>query len=95
MLRTEKGVITEVILVPGTIAGRTHAIFQFHMLPIDFSIKGTVHSHPGSVPLPSEADLDLFRRHGTLHLIIAEPYTHRTWRAYDGRGEPLEVEIVP
>lgn len=95
VLRVEKGVITEVLVVPGTVSGPTHALFNFHMLPIDFSIRGTVHSHPGSVPLPSDADLDLFRRYGTIHIIIAEPYTERTWRAYDGRGEPLRLDVVP
>lgn len=94
MLRVEKGVVTELLLAPGTVSGPTHATFQFHMLPIDFSVVGTVHSHPGSVPLPSGADLDLFRRYGKFHIIIAEPYTERTWRAYDGRGDPVRVEVV-
>ncbi len=94
VLRAEKGVITELLVVPGTVSGRSHAIFHLSMLPIDFSAKGTVHSHPGSVPLPSEADLDLFRRYGNLHIIVAEPYTTRTWRAYNGRGEPVQVDVV-
>lgn len=94
MLRAEKGIVSELVLLPGTVSGRSHAIFQFHMLPIDFSVRGTVHSHPGGDPRPSDADLELFRKHGTLHVIIAEPYTPRTWRAYDGRGDPVRVEVV-
>ena len=94
VLRAEKGVITELLVVPGTVSGRSHAIFHLNMLPIDFSVVGTVHSHPGSVPLPSDADRELFRRFGSTHIIVAEPYTLRTWRGYDGRGEPLEIEVV-
>lgn len=94
LLRVEKGVITEIILLPGTISGETHAIFQLGMMPVDFSVKGTVHSHPGSVPRPSGADLELFRKYGSMHIIIAEPYTPQTWRAYDGRGDPMDMEVV-
>jgi proteasome lid subunit RPN8/RPN11 len=93
-LRAQGDAITEVLLVPGTVSGATHAIFQLHMLPIDMSVKGTVHSHPGGNPRPSNADRELFARFGTTHIIIAEPYTARTWRAYDGRGQPIELEVV-
>ena len=95
LLRAEKGLVTELMLLPGTISGETHAIFQLGMLPIDFSVRGTVHSHPNGVALPSGADLELFRRFGTFHIIIGAPYTARSWRAYDGRGEPVEAEVVP
>jgi proteasome lid subunit RPN8/RPN11 len=94
-LRAQGDTITEVLLVPGTVSGATHAIFQLHMLPIDLSVKGTVHSHPGGNPRPSNADRELFSRYGTTHIIIAEPYNARTWRAYDGRGDPIQLEVVP
>lgn len=95
LLRSEKGVVTELMLLPGTISGETHAIFQLGMLPIDFTVKGTVHSHPNGIARPSEADRELFQRFGSVHLIIGAPYTPRNWRAYDGRGEPVEAEVVP
>lgn len=94
LLRREKGVITELLVLPGTVSGPTHAIFQFHMLPIDFSVVGTVHSHPGSIPKPSGADKELFRRYGNTHIIIAEPYTERTWRGYDGLANPIKIDVV-
>lgn len=95
ILRAEKGVITEILLLPGTVSGHSHAIFQLNMLPIDFSVRGTVHSHPSGTPLPSEADLALFRKFGNLHIIIGEPYTPRTWRGYDGRGGAVSIDVVP
>ena len=93
-LRANGDTIVEVLLVPGTTSGRTHATFQLHMLPIDFTVKGTVHSHPGGNPNPSNADRELFERYGSTHIIIAEPYNARTWRAYDGRGQPIRLEVV-
>jgi proteasome lid subunit RPN8/RPN11 len=93
-LRASGDTITEVLLVPGTVSGATHAIFQLNMLPIDLSIKGTVHSHPGGNPRPSNADVELFTRFGDTHIIIAEPYTRHTWRAYDGRGRPIRLDVV-
>jgi len=34
----EKRTIIEIVVLPGTIFGESHAIFKLHMLPIDFSI---------------------------------------------------------
>ncbi len=61
-----KNTIIEVILLPGTISGGSQALFKLHMLPIDFSIIGTVHSHPSGVPIPSGADLELFDKYGKI-----------------------------
>ena len=90
----EKTTITEVVLLPGTISGNSHAIFRLHMLPIDYSVVGTVHSHPSSIARPSEADLDLFGHFGRVHLIVGvSPWGQSSWRAYDHEGRPLDVKI--
>lgn len=94
LLRAEKGVIYELILLPGTISGHRHAIFQFHNLPIDFTVVGTVHSHPSGVCLPSDADLDLFRRYGWVHIITCSPFDRSSWSVFDGRGEPRKLKVV-
>lgn len=94
MLRAEHGVITELLVIPGTVSGATHAIFQLNMLPIDFTVKGTVHSHPSPNPSPSQADKELFTRFGSTHIIVARPYNEHTWRAYNARGEPITLTIV-
>jgi proteasome lid subunit RPN8/RPN11 len=64
------------------------------MLPIDFSIVGTIHSHPSLVPYPSEADLELFRKHGKVHIIAAKPYSYSSWRAYNFNGEEIEIDVL-
>ena len=65
----KKDTIIELVILPGTISGDSHAIFKFHMLPIDFSIVGTVHSHPSISFHPSDADIFLFRKFGKVHIV--------------------------
>jgi len=93
-LRAEKGVIKELILLPGTVSGERHAIFRMHMLPIDFTIVGTVHSHPSGACYPSDADLQLFSKYGWLHIIVCAPYDRNSWAAFNIRGEPIELLVV-
>jgi proteasome lid subunit RPN8/RPN11 len=91
---TSKDTIAEIVLLPGTVSGDSHAIFQLHMLPIDYSIIGTVHSHPSPYPHPSDADLHLFGKFGRVHIIVASPFDEHSWKAYDYNGNNLEIEIV-
>jgi proteasome lid subunit RPN8/RPN11 len=93
--RMDKNTIIEVILLPGTISGDSHAIFHLHMLPVDFSVVGTVHSHPSSIARPSDADLDLFSHFGRIHIIVGvSPFGDVTWKAYDYVGHMVSMEII-
>src|SRR2546427_9678690 len=69
ILRAEEGTITELILVPGTVSGKRHAIFQLHTLPADFSVVGTVHSHPSGVYEPAGGDRAPFNQIGGIALV--------------------------
>ena len=89
-----KDTIIEIIIIPGTISGDSHAIFKLHMLPIDFSIVGTAHSHPSPNFCPSEADLLLFRKYGKVHIVAAYPFTLSSWMGYDFNGNAIEIKIV-
>lgn len=94
LLRAEKGVITEIILLPGTLSGKTSAIFQLHMLPADFTIVGTVHSHPSGSFHHSNADLHLFENFGHTHIIACMPYDYDSWCAYDYYGNKVDLNVV-
>lgn len=93
-MRAEEGVITELLLLPGTIQGTRSGVLLLHMLPIDFSVVGTIHSHPSYSNHPSEADLALFGRFGNTHVIICLPYDLTSWKAYDYNGKEIELEVI-
>lgn len=90
----EPGTISDLLLLPGTTAGRRHANFQLYMLPVDLGVAGTVHSHPSGALHPSEADVRLFRHWGRRHLILGAPFGPGSWRAYDGNGLEVPIEVV-
>ena len=89
-----KHVIDELVILPGTVSGDSHAIFRLHMLPIDFTIVGTAHSHPSPSTHPSDADLHLFQKHGRIHIIVAYPYIETSWKAYNYDGDELKITVV-
>ncbi|NJE46513.1 metalloprotease [Thermococcus sp. GR7] len=93
-LREKAGVFEEVLIAPDPHFGRSSAFFNTWMLPYDESIKGTVHSHPGPNPWPSQVDLNFFSKFGGVHLIIAYPFTEDSVRAYKSDGSRLKVEIL-
>jgi len=94
VLRAKNGVITEVLWPPETISSSRSAVMKLHMLPIDPSTCGTVHSHPTGSASPSQEDLVLFAKYGRVHMIVAEPFDERSWRAYDHRGDEIKLRIV-
>lgn len=87
-------IIDEFWLPPGAREARGSVSFQLHNIPHDPDICGIVHSHPGSIPYPSDADVNLFGKYGHTHVIIAEPYNWESWRAFDHRGEQIRLEVV-
>ncbi len=93
-MRAEDGVLTELVFLPGSIGSFTSATVPLHMLPIDFSLVGTVHSHPGYSNRPSNEDLHLFGSFGKVHIITCMPYDITSWRSYDKDGNEIKLEIV-
>jgi len=64
--------ISEVLVPPMARYGKGFASFPMHMMPIDFSIIGTAHSHPSGNLTPSIEDLN--RSLGRIIMIVAFPY---------------------
>jgi len=95
LLRRRGDTIEEVLVLPGTFASDRSAVLSLHMLPIDPSVCGSVHSHPSLNPVPSDSDILFFGKFGSVHLIIAFPYDERSWAAYDNRGGRVRLEVVP
>jgi proteasome lid subunit RPN8/RPN11 len=91
-----RGVIYEINIIPGTIEGDSFSVLQPFMQPPDlkFKVCGSVHSHPSPSARPSRADIIFFGKNGNTHIIVAYPFTLKSWRAYDGHGNPVSLEIV-
>ena len=89
----KKIMIEEVELPPLSIRGSGFSSFPAYMLPIDFSIIGTAHSHPSGVLRPSATDMNKF--YGRIMIITAYPYrTERDIAVFDGQGNSLKYEII-
>ena len=84
-------IIEEFLLPPFGTGGRGFAEFRPHMLPIDFSIVGTTHSHPSGSARPSPTDLNHF--YARVMMIVAYPYTDECVAAYNSKGEALPLKI--
>lgn len=85
--------ITDLIIPPLATHGKGFSSFQPHMLPMDFSIIGTVHSHPSGVAKPSLADLH--HSFGRIIMIIAFPYVNEgNVAVYNHGGEKLSLRVV-
>ncbi|MFO8109794.1 MAG: Mov34/MPN/PAD-1 family protein [Thermoplasmata archaeon] len=93
-MREIDGLISELILVPGTISGNTSALLRLHNLPIDYSMVGVVHSHPSSNISPSGKDLIMFGKYGRVHIIAGWPYDENSWKAYDWKGKETPLEVI-
>lgn len=84
--------VDEFLFPPFASGGRGFAQFPAHMLPIDFSVIGTAHSHPAGSPRPSPTDLNKF--YGKVMMIVAYPYREDCVGANDSRGESLKIELI-
>lgn len=83
--------IEEHLFPPFASSGRGFAQFRPHMLPIDFSIVGTLHSHPSGSPRPSPTDLN--HLYGRIMVIVAYPYTRDRVAVYNKKGERVPLEV--
>ncbi|MEM2816277.1 MAG: Mov34/MPN/PAD-1 family protein [Candidatus Bathyarchaeia archaeon] len=97
LLRGEKSKkqirISELIVPPLATYGHGFANIPTHMLPIDFSIIGTVHSHPSGSLTPSPADLN--HLWGSILMIVAFPFKDEKCAAvYNYKGEKLTLKIT-
>lgn len=96
LLRGEKDgdniLVTDFLLPPFGLGGQGFASFPSHMLPIDFTIMGTAHSHPSGVLRPSTGDLHNF--YGRIMMIIGPPYDEPNVAAYRKNGKRVSVKLA-
>jgi proteasome lid subunit RPN8/RPN11 len=86
-------VLTEVLVIPGTETNPVSATVKTNMIPNDLSASGSIHSHPNGVLRPSDEDLVTFGRN-RVHIILGAPYGHSDWRAFDRKGDPIDLPVL-
>jgi len=85
--------IVDLVIPPLATYGEGFATYQLHLLPMDFSIVGTVHSHPSGNKTPSDVDFNHF--FGRILMIVGYPYTNSLDVAvYNSHGEKLTLEVT-
>lgn len=85
--------ISELVIPPAATYGRGFSTFPMHMLPVDFSIVGTIHSHPSGSLTPSFEDLN--NSMGRVIIIVAFPYQGReNVAAYNRDGKRLTLQVT-
>jgi proteasome lid subunit RPN8/RPN11 len=90
--RGDRVEIDDFLLPPLAVSGMGFAEFPIHLLPIDFSILGTAHSHPSESLAPSPEDLNNF--YGLVMMIFAYPYSPSRSAVFNRRGERIPLRIL-
>ncbi len=85
--------VFELVVPPLATYGRRFANVPLHMLPIDFSIVGTVHSHPSGNLTTSDVDFNHF--FGKVLMIVRFPFAdEENVAVYNSNGEKLLLQIT-
>jgi proteasome lid subunit RPN8/RPN11 len=85
--------ITDLVVPPLATYGHGFASYPSHLLPMDFSLVGTVHSHPSGNKSASDVDFNHF--FGRILMIVGYPYmTEQDVVAYNSKCEKIPIQIT-
>ena len=85
--------VNDLIVPPLATYGHGFANYQLHLLPMDFSLVGTVHSHPSGNKTPSDVDFNHF--FGRILMIVGFPFaTVQDVAVYNSHGEKLPLQVT-
>ena len=85
--------ITDLLLAPFASHGHGEVHFNPYMFGGDFSLVGTVHSHPSGNITPSHVDMNYF--FGRILMIVGPPFEGKECiAAYDSNAETIPIEIT-
>lgn len=84
-----KPIANDFVLFPGEFS-RHYVKMNLFNIPIYGNTVGSFHSHPNNVLNPSTADLKLFGKVGSFHIIFGMD----CFKCYDYSGKELDIEII-
>jgi proteasome lid subunit RPN8/RPN11 len=93
--KKSKGIIsiTDLLLAPFAAHEEGAVHFNPYMFAGDYTLVGTVHSHPSGNISPSNTDLNYF--FGRVLMIVGYPYEGKGCiAAYDSNGDKVPIEIT-
>jgi proteasome lid subunit RPN8/RPN11 len=91
-VKKESITLTDYLFPPFATTDSISASYPIHMLPIDFSIIGTLHSHPsGSLQLST---VDLNHMYGRFSMLVAYPYGLGDVAIFNKQGERLVIRVT-
>jgi proteasome lid subunit RPN8/RPN11 len=93
--KKRKGVIaiSDLVLAPFAVHGEGFAHFNPYMFSGDFSLVGTVHSHPSGNINPSHVDMNYF--FGRILMIVGYPFdSDKCVAAYDSNGDKIPIHVT-
>jgi proteasome lid subunit RPN8/RPN11 len=91
-VKKESITVTDYLFPPFATTNSISASYPIHMLPIDFSIVGTAHSHPsGSLQLSAQ---DMNNIYGRISIVMGFPYGLEDVAAYNKQAERLLVKLI-
>jgi len=93
--KKNKGIIsiTDLVLAPFAVHREGEVHFNPYMFSGDYSLVGTIHSHPSGNVLPSHVDLNYF--FGRILMIVGYPFEGKSCiAAYDSNGDNVPIEIT-
>jgi proteasome lid subunit RPN8/RPN11 len=86
-------IINDLILAPFAAHGHGEVHFNPYMFSGDFSLVGTVHSHPSGNISPSHVDMNYF--FGRILMIVGPPFEGKNCiAAYDSNADKVPIEVT-
>lgn len=92
--KIRKGVIeiTDIVIPPLATSGPGFSVFSASMLPMDYSLLGSVHSHPSGNLTPSIEDLNHF--FGRIMMIVVYPFKRENTAVFNRAGKKIEMRLI-
>jgi proteasome lid subunit RPN8/RPN11 len=85
--------VTDLLVPPLATYGYGFANLPLHMLPVDFTIMGMVHSHPSGNTTASDVDYNHF--FGRVMMIVGYPYLNeQNVSVYNCNGDRVPLEVT-
>lgn len=90
---SEDKIIDDIYIIPATVNTQTSSTLRLDLVPMSFSVVGSVHSHPIPSSAASRADLRLFQSK-YINIISNYPFSLENFTAYNNKGQEMKIEII-